>query len=128
MFLTQAFDKDLGAYGTVQYSIVQAESPGIFSLAPNTGEIMLSSPSALVSGKQEYILAVSAADNLGKNPHNTAKQNASVHVSLFKSTLVMKYTDEHKVNTVKTLLSSQRHIILGPKRGGLIERGSYFKS
>ena len=78
----QAFDKDLAAYGSVQYSIVHAENPGIFLLAPLTGEVTLFNLSALVPGKLKYILAVSAADNLGKAPYNSAKQNASVHVSV----------------------------------------------
>lgn len=78
----QAFDKDFAAYGSVQYSIVYAENPGIFLLASLTGEVTLFNPSALVPGKLKYILEVSATDNLGKAPHNSAKQNASVHVSV----------------------------------------------
>jgi len=81
-FLAQAVDKDLGAYGSVQYSIVHAENPWIFSVAPITGEVTLSNSSALVSGKLKYTLEVSAVDNLGNVPFNGAKQNASVHVSL----------------------------------------------
>jgi len=78
----QAFDKDLSTYGSVLYSIVYTDIPGIFSLAPLTGDVMLFNSSLLASGNltSTYTLEISAADNLGLVPFNKAEQNASVYI------------------------------------------------
>lgn len=81
-YFAQALDNDFGVYGSIKYSIVYEQDPGIFSLSPLTGEVTLTNPSSLVAGKEQYALAISAADNLAIVPYNSVKQNASVHVSL----------------------------------------------
>lgn len=81
-YFAQAVDNDFECYGSIKYSVVYEEDPGIFSLSPLTGEVTLTSPSALVARKEEYALAISAADNLAIAPYNSVKQNASVRVSL----------------------------------------------
>ena len=73
-------DKDSGAYGSVLYSIVHEEIPGIFFLDANTGGVTLSNLSAQVAGKLHYTLSVSAVDNLEKVPYHKTNQNAFVHV------------------------------------------------
>ena len=81
-FVAQALDKDSGAYGSVLYSIVHEEIPGIFSLDASTGGVILSNLSAQITGKLHYTLSVSAVDNLEKVPYHRANKNASVHVRL----------------------------------------------
>ena len=81
-YFAQALDNDFGIYGSIKYSIVYEQDPGIFSLSPLTGDVTLTSPSSLVAGKEQYALAISAADNLAIAPYNSVKQNASVRVSL----------------------------------------------
>lgn len=80
LFFIQAWDKDSGTYGSVMYSIVHEEIPGIFSLDASTGGVTLSNLSAQITGKLYYTLSVSAVDNLEKVPFQRANQNASVHV------------------------------------------------
>ena len=91
-FLFKAFDKDLSTYGSVLYSIVYTDIPGIFSLAPLTGDVILFNSSLLVSGNltSTYTLEISAADNLGLVPFNKAEQNASVYVSIYTASLFLK--------------------------------------
>ncbi|XP_022809062.1 protocadherin Fat 4-like isoform X2 [Stylophora pistillata] len=74
----QASDKDFGAYGSVRYSIVHEETPGLFLLDNTTGDVVLSNLSDQVTGKLLYVLTVSAVDNQGKVPSNRANENASV--------------------------------------------------
>lgn len=90
--LFKAFDKDLSTYGSVLYSIVYTDSPGIFSLARLTGDVILFNSSLLVSGNltSTYTLEISAADNLGLVPFNKAEQNASVYVSIYTASLFLK--------------------------------------
>lgn len=80
--LSQASDKDSGAYGSVWYSIVHEGTPGLFSLDNTTGDVTLSNLSDHVTGKSMFALTVSAVDNQGKVPSNRANQSASVLVSL----------------------------------------------
>lgn len=87
----QALDKDSGAYGYVLYSIVHQEDPGIFTLNPSTGEVSLSNLSAQDTGKLNYTLLVSAADNLEKAPYNRATENASVYVCLSMLLLLLLF-------------------------------------
>ena len=91
-FHFKAFDKDLSTYGSVLYSIVYTDIPGIFSLAPLTGDVMLFNSSLLASGNltSTYTLEISAADNLGLVPFNNAEQNASVYVSIYTASLFVK--------------------------------------
>ena len=79
-FLSQASDKDSGAYGSVWYSIVHEGTPGLFSLDNTTGDVTLSNLLDQVTG--HFALTVSAVDNQGKVPSNRANQSASVLVSL----------------------------------------------
>ena len=81
-FVAQALDKDSGAYGSMLYSIVHEEIPGIFSIDASTGGVTLSNFSAQVTGKLHYTLSVSAVDNLEKVPYHKTNRNASVHVRL----------------------------------------------
>ena len=81
--LSQASDKDSGAYGSVWYSIVHEGTPGLFSLDNTTGDVTLSNLSDQVTGKSVFALTVSAVDNQGKVPSNRANQSASVLVSLW---------------------------------------------
>ncbi|XP_073231929.1 cadherin EGF LAG seven-pass G-type receptor 1-like [Porites lutea] len=76
----KALDNDFGVYGSIKYSLVYEQDPGIFSLSPLTGEVTLTNPSSLVAGKEQYALAISAADNLAIVPYNIAEQNASVRI------------------------------------------------
>lgn len=86
----KAFDKDLPTYGSVLYSIVHTVIPGIFSLAPLTGDVILFNSSLLLSGKLTYALEISAADNLGVVPFNKAEQNAFVYVSIYTTSLFLR--------------------------------------
>ena len=72
-YFAQALDNDFGVYGSIKYSIVYEQDPGIFSLSPLTGEVTLSSPSSLVAGKEQYALAISAVNNLAIVPYNGVK-------------------------------------------------------